>query len=280
MGPSAQGTAFAAPSGIVDFEFRKPRNERSLSTALSATNYGTATLEADASVPLVGDRLSLGGGVNLIHREYDDGTTRFQQIGGLALNWKPSASLEITPFWSAAEIRNSGLQVGFVPAGEALPPPVPMHHRFIPKWADYSGYAQLYGALASASWKDGWSTDAGLFRASNLTTEEVFVQFESMQPDGSARLKAYANPRHLSASTSGEVRIRKTLTDGNYVSSGPMAGSSTLDLGNVDLESSFNITEPRARFWSTYDFVCSSDLAGRGLSGRLVQARRNQCKSF
>jgi iron complex outermembrane receptor protein len=197
--------------------------------------------------------------VNLLHREFDDGTDRFQQIGGLALNWKPSASVEITPFWSASDLRDSESQVSYIPAGEALPPPVPMHHRFTPDWADYSGYAQLYGILASAAWKEGWSTDVGLFRASNLTTEEVFVQFEAMQPDGSARLKAYANPRHESASTSGEVRIRKTLTDGEYLSTillslrgrsarRTFGGAATLDLGNVDLGSSFDIAEPRRNY--------------------------------
>ncbi len=122
VGPSAQGTAFAAPSGIVDFEFRKPRNEGSLSTALTASQYGTVILDVDTSTPLVDDSLSLGGGLTVMNREYDDGTDRFQQIMGLTLNWKPSASVEITPFWSASEIRDSELGPSFITAGETLPP--------------------------------------------------------------------------------------------------------------------------------------------------------------
>lgn len=119
---SAQGFAFPAPTGVVDYALKKPGNDASLSSVAYADQYGGLGLEFDTVVPPLKDKLSLGGGVGLFAAEFYNGTNRLQNVEGLSLRWTPSPAVEIMPFWSRSDIYDDEIGPYYVPAGPYLPP--------------------------------------------------------------------------------------------------------------------------------------------------------------
>jgi len=62
VGMSALGIPFPAPTGIVDYGFRKPGDAAALSALVSGNQWGSAALEVDAVLPVAAGKLSVGLG--------------------------------------------------------------------------------------------------------------------------------------------------------------------------------------------------------------------------
>src|SRR3569832_2039232 len=58
VGIAAQGYAFPAPTGVVDYVLRKPGNTAQLNSLSEINNHGTTTLELDGALPVLGETLS------------------------------------------------------------------------------------------------------------------------------------------------------------------------------------------------------------------------------
>lgn len=101
VGLSAQGYLFPAPTGIVDYRLRGVGLKPVVSVLAGSMAYGAPTLEIDAQLPLVGDRLGVAVGASWAHEEYYDGSdARYTRLA-IIPRWKPTGRLEIVPFWSA-----------------------------------------------------------------------------------------------------------------------------------------------------------------------------------
>lgn len=67
VGLSALGSPFPAPTGLVDFGFRRPGDDAAASLLLAADAWGTLNAEVDAALP-ASDTLSFGlGGIGRAH---------------------------------------------------------------------------------------------------------------------------------------------------------------------------------------------------------------------
>lgn len=214
VGLSAFGFDFPAPTGIVDYSFRKPGDSASLAMLIDGNSYGAAGVEADASLPLIPNRLSLGVGAGLYRNAFYNATDSQQHIEAVSLRITPSDRVEIIPFWARSDLYGDEAGPIYIPAGDFRPPRVPRRRYFGPAWARYRGVAINYGAFGSADLGDGWNVRAGLFRSLFDDARSFTNLIFDLTPQGTGRQLIIADPPSKLASTSGELRLSKAFAEG------------------------------------------------------------------
>lgn len=261
VGLSAQGSPFPSPTGIVDYRLHKLGDTRTLSSLMMLDSYGTVSVEADASFPLVDNRLSLGIGGYLATNESYDGTDNLQHIQGAILRWRPSRKIEVIPFWTRSEIINDERGPIYVPAGQHLPPNVPLRSFDGPSWADFNSVGVTQGVVTKVLMTPSWLVRAGLFY-SKLDDESDFGHlFTELQPDGSSNRVIIADPQSVFDSTSGEFRLSRSIAAGSrlhllHVSfrgrsrSHLYGGSDVINFGPTQIGEYFDEPEPDFTFGS------------------------------
>ena len=258
VGLTAQGSPFPSPTGIVDYALHRPA-DRSLSSLIMVDSYGTASVEADGTVPLVDNRLSLGIGAYFATNESYDGTDNYQHIQGAMLRWRPSPKLEVIPFWTRSEIENDERGPIYVPAGQYLPPKVPLRSFDGPSWASFNSVGVTQGAVGTYSPTPFWLIRTGLFY-SKLDDESDFGHlFTDLRPDGSSNRVIIADPQSFFDSTSGEFRISRSVVGGSLAHvihlsvrgrnrSHRYGGSDAVDFGPTRIGEFFDAPEPDFSF--------------------------------
>jgi iron complex outermembrane recepter protein len=214
VGISAQGYPFPAPTGIADYELRRPGDKTLLSVGLQYGPWGGKTAEFDVQLPIDGDRLGIAAGAGL-YRE----TTPFHghpKVESFAVlgHFKPRDGIEIIPFWSHIRSRNEESQPLIFTNGAFLPPRVRRDTFLGQKWSDFGVNLYNYGLVAKAD-PLGFDVRLGIFRSSNVATEDHFdLLFDTDQSGRVGDRVAIIDRDNKYASTSGELRISKTLKDG------------------------------------------------------------------
>lgn len=212
VGLSALGIPFPAPTGIVDYGFRKPGGEAALSALVSASQWGSVALELDAVVP-ASDTFSLGLGGAVDRNSYYNATcSAFYQFA-VSARFAPTDTIEIVPF----AIRSHGIdETGpvYVPAGSFLPPRIRRRQFIGPDWARYRGTAVNYGALSTFRLAKDWTLRGGLFRSYFDDRRSFSNLLVDLQKDGTAKQLIIADPPIKLASTSGELRVTHDMADG------------------------------------------------------------------
>lgn len=255
VGISAQGYPFPAPTGIVDYSFRKPGEQARLAVVTGGDSYGAAYAEADAELPLLGRSLSLGVGAAGGTNEYPNGTDARFRNAALSLRWQPVAALEIVPFWHRAETYDDEKAPSYLPEGGKLPPRIARRRFLGPAWADYRSTMTNAGSLAT--WQAGadWVLRAGLFR-STVADHQAFTHLlTGVTPDGRANRRLIADPPAQNASTSGELRATRTLAEGPRLHQVHLSvrgrdrqrrydGSQVFDLGRTTVDAPYEAPPP------------------------------------
>lgn len=214
VGISALGFPFPAPTGVVDYALRKPGADPSLSFVGSIGGYGDASAEFDFVVPIMDDRLSLGGGVAFFKDEYANGTSSLSHIEGFSLRWRPSPDLEIMPFWSRSDSYDDEVGPVFAPVGNFLPPRIRRREYLGPQWVEYEGSASTLGAILRFDLSSNWQLRGGVFRSFFANTIDHFAFITDLTPDGRGNYLVFADPPSKLASTSGEIRLTRKISEG------------------------------------------------------------------
>jgi len=212
VGLSALGSPFPAPTGIVDYAFRTPGDETAVSLLGALNQWGNHSLEVDANLP-VRTGLSLGLGAALYNdRNFNATRARFLELSA-AVRWEPAPGLELVPFATHAD----GFEIKgpiFLPAAEGLPPRLPRRFFKGPDWARYSGTATNAGLIASWRLAEGWDLKGGLFH-SRFDDRRGFTNLiVDLAADGRGTQIVFADPALKFISTSGELRLTRTIADG------------------------------------------------------------------
>ena len=212
VGLSAQGYPFPAPTGIADYDLRKPGAKRLLSVSGRLGPFGSKALELDGQLPVT-DRLSIGAGYGILSdRNHTGGSAHFRTMALIA-PWEPVEGVEITPFWSRIGIRDEELPPLLLTAGDHLPPRIERVKRLGQKWAANNGET-INAGIVTTMRRGDWTLKAGAFR-SILDLDRSHTQlFLNVRPDGTADEVVIAEPGRRSASTSGEVRLSRRVEDG------------------------------------------------------------------
>lgn len=266
VGLSAQGYPFPSPTGIVDYNFRKPSDVASLSTLVNVDTYGNASIEADAAMPIVPGRLSVGLGATGLKNEFYNGTDSWSHNEAVSLRWRPSDAIEILPFFARSQVYGDEAGPTYIPAGPYLPPKVQRRRFDGPSWADYNSVGALQGILASVAPGENWLVRAGLFRSLYDDRTTFANLLTGVTPDGAANRTIIADPRSSFKSVSGELRVTRSFTEGPRLHVIHLSargrdrrqrysGSATIDYGPTRIGERFEPVEP--------DFVFSDQTSDR-----------------
>ena len=212
VGLSAQNYPFPAPTGIAEFDIRRPEKQRLISSQLRYGPYDTLSADVDAQLSL-SDALGFGAGIALGREGSHWGGDAKAVSGALIARWRPAAGVEIMPFWSGDWVEGEEPQPLFFTGGEYLPPRIPRNRRLGPAWAANDFRRANYGIVGSAVFGD-WTLRTGLFRSVFDREREITQLFLNVTEDGSAQQAVIADPPGRAASVSGEVRVSRFFEDG------------------------------------------------------------------
>ncbi len=213
VGPSALGSPFPAPTGIVDLGLRRPGREAAASLLVGYNTWHTPTVEFDASLP-VSSTLSVGVGAGMLLENGFNRTRDHSFEGAFIAEWRPSAALSLLPFITVKETWIDDHGPISVPQGNFLPPRLPRRQFFGPGWStggDTELNAGLIGDWAPAP---GWLLRVGLFRSQRVIDGQFANVVRLTSPEGTGTQRITADPTLYNASTSGEVRLTRRFDDG------------------------------------------------------------------
>lgn len=258
IGPSALGSPFPAPTGIVDLSLRVPGAERAGSALASLDSFGSHIAELDLALPL-SSRFSLGLGAMVSRERFINAAHDDKYEGALIARWQATDALTLTSFLSLAITPRDDVGPIFLPAGDVLPPDPPRRRFIGPAWARRRDTELNAGLIADWALAQGWQLKAGLFRSSVAFPKNFSNLMEDVQPDGGARQSILADPRLFFVSNSGEVRLTRSLSDGprshrlHVALRGRQAfrrfgGSDMIDLGETTIGTSSRAALPAFRF--------------------------------
>lgn len=258
VGPTALGSPFPAPTGIVDLGLRIPGDRLTGSLQVGADSFGTRIAEMDLALP-VSERFSLGVGARMTLDRFVNRARDNKWEGALIARWRPSDAVEIVPFVSVAYTPLDDSWPGFAPAGETLPPRLPRRLFLGPDWAITRDLEVNAGGVLDWRLGDGWTLKAGLFRSSVVLPTDFTNLLQDVEPDGGARRVIIADPQLFFASTSGEARLTRTVEDGarehqiHLALRGRQAfrrfdGSVEVDLGPTTIRTPSNAPKPDFAF--------------------------------
>jgi iron complex outermembrane receptor protein len=214
IGLTALGYPFPAPTGIVDYTLRGVGERPLVSIVAGSYAYGAPMLEIDAQLPIAGKHLGVAAGASIANEEYYDGSSARYIRAALIPRWRPAEGIEITPFWSATWGKDEEAPPIVATAGAFAPPRFARRHYFGQSWTAKNSTSLNHGAIAKARIGEDWSVTAGAFR-SVLRYERNFAnRFLGTTQDGSTREQVIADPEQRYASTSGELRVSRSVTEG------------------------------------------------------------------
>ncbi|MGH6876428.1 MAG: hypothetical protein ACREHV_03505, partial [Rhizomicrobium sp.] len=257
VGIAAQGYAFLAPTGIVDYTLRTPGDAAGLSVFTEGNTFGYYTLQFDGAQPL-DKTLSLGGGVGVNRNISPNGSDNYEGNIAVLLRWLPLSNLEIIPFWSRKDTYTAKDGESYEPEGDFLPAPMPQHHFFGPPWARGQDFSINYGTLLRYS-LSSWLVRLGFFRSELTNPKSSFPQLANLTPDGDGEMEVDLNPPSHLGSTSGEFRLEKDFTDGPWVQrlmlslrgrnwNGLYGNSVTVDAGPQMINQVINTPKPNVQY--------------------------------
>lgn len=259
VGIAAQGYAFPAPTGVVDYSLRTPGNSAELSSFSEADTRGLFTQEFDGARPVISDVLSLGGGIGFHRSMGGEAHSDYEVNEALLAKWTPVPNVEIIPFWSRTDFYDVKISQIYAPNGPFLPSPNPGRHFFGPDWVHNREFDTNYGALAEATFAGGWDFKAGIFRSTIKQPKNIYMELTDLSRQGDGELNVYSDPPSSWASTSGELSLARTFAEGplthrvtlslrmrdyNAVS----GGSDFLDLGPVAIVQRITVPKPNFQY--------------------------------
>ncbi|MFN3943934.1 MAG: TonB-dependent receptor [Allosphingosinicella sp.] len=253
VGISAQSYPFSSPTGIADFALRKAGDQAVLSTILTYGPYGTLRAEADGQLP-VGDTLSVAAGLGVGHDVTNYGADRTQFHAAVIPRWRPSADVEVMPFFSYWSTSGTEAQPIYFTGGSWLPPQIARKRFYGPDWAENETKGTNMG-LVSTVRTGGWTLRGGIFR-SVLDLERTFTELAlntDRQGVGDRFIQSEADRRF--ASTSGELRASRSFSEGPRLHTVHLAlrgrdqtrrygGGALVPLGRLPIDQKVDIPRP------------------------------------
>lgn len=214
VGISAQSYHFPAPTGIVDYELRRPASDAIASAALTFGPRSSKFAELDVKVPLQSDQLGIAAGMGYeSDRRPYGGTPRVFTAGAL-LRYAPRSGIEFLGFAAHYRYTDGEAQPFIFSSGDFLPKPFHRGPFRGQSWNDYAASAPSYGFLGRVELGQ-IEARMGVFRSvfdNDASTADLLLG-----TDQDGRVAQRIIVRELNdraASTSGEFRLSRKIADG------------------------------------------------------------------
>jgi iron complex outermembrane receptor protein len=214
VGIAAQSYSFPAPTGIADWSLRIPGNKTLLSALLTRGPFDSATVDLEAQLPVVKDKLAVDVCAGY-RRNFMEDVARESHatVLGSTLRWQAARGTEIIPFWSftgggARQILPVVYTDGTIPLPDFRTPDLGVQD-----WATW-GWNQInFGLLARSTLGDHWRLAAGLFH-SRENDPLGYDPYMTLLPHEYAEAVMDVAPAVINQSTSGEIRLARVFTHG------------------------------------------------------------------
>jgi iron complex outermembrane recepter protein len=262
VGPSAQGFAFPAPTGIVDLSLRASSDKRVFSSLISANAFGGLGLEIDTQFPLGGSNLTAAAGGGVYRDRYANGGSSKRWNAGMVPRWHPSPNVEIVGFLDREQAYDDTPQGTYIPTGDFLPGKITRGIYPGPSFTRSDYYKEAFGLLGRAVFGD-WTLRIGAFR-SIFSSGPDFTNIINVLGNGSTTRSVFAYPSGYTASWSGELRLSRKIADGkrsHLISislrdrqiSSRYGDGSQFDIGTAPLNGVIRAPKPVPNFGSLTD---------------------------
>ncbi len=278
IGVSEIGYGFPAPTGIVDYDLRRPGNGTPNATVVaSAGPYQARGLSVDGNLPLISSSLQLPIGASLQTSTNtaaggaNPGYTSTVANVGATPQWKPNDWITVRGIFDWTQTTHAKTLPFIFTAGDYLPPETPRGY-YGQNWAEGRSLAENYGGIVTARLNTHWSLAVGVFRSiadAPVGYEDLYL---SASPNGSAEQFVVGNPDQRTSSTSGEARLTGRFGTGSWRhdvvllargrdTSAIYGGSDMVDVGPAVIDQGIQVPEPsftysartqdRTELWST-----------------------------
>ena len=265
VGLAAQGFAFPAPTGVVDYELRRPGGDRSFNVIAAGTSWGGRSLEFDGQTP-VSDTFSIGAGAGFYHDVFGDGTPGDYRQFAVIANWRPLPDIQITPFYEWSPLLYNPATAIYVTQDGAPPASLPRNYHG-PSWDAYRGRNENGGLVADMALGADTSLRLGAFHSVGTSRSTFAALFLDLSPDGRADSVIIADPPESYVSDSTELRLAHGYAEGprrhlliaslrGRAVESRYGGSDTVDFGATQIDAPGPTTEPSFVFGNvTHDQV-------------------------
>jgi iron complex outermembrane receptor protein len=212
VGITAQGYAFPAPTGIVDYRLSLPGGERKISGSIERAQFGSIALNGEAEIPLSGDVRFYGGASARWQNRHEGGDFK-SHILAASVAWRPSPGAQIAGFASYNRTYEDEAAPSIFPSGDHLPPRIERRAMIGQAWTRRDNAHLVVGAVVQLPVQQ-WRLEAGLFRAERRLDAGFTDIFAQMRPDGTTPNRVIvADANNLDRALSGEVRLTRTFGD-------------------------------------------------------------------
>lgn len=219
VGLGTQGYAFPAPTGLVDYSIRSPREERSFNLELSGrpdANEGIVHPGMAWDLRYANILPGIGLGSNGFYRQSqrrDDVRTDRANFG-LVLSADLPGGAELLTFGTYEITRDDEARPTLFPVADALPPEIKRFRDFTQPWADTNSDVILTGAIARIPLGD-WRIETGLFFNRSSDSTRFADLMSGVAADGSVDSRTIvADGDRSDQSLSGEFRVVRAFAIG------------------------------------------------------------------
>ena len=210
VGPSVLGYGFSAPTGIVDYRIRKPDAKTIVSMVAKADSFQGYSIEVDAQLPIDGGRFGVAAGSNWYHNSYSYGGKTDLISNTVVLRWRPTADVDILPFWSQQILMDQEAEPIILGDGTALPDQIKRMYFIGQRWADADYDRYNYGVLGRAN-LGRWRVRGGLFRSTEGKPTGHALLYHAAAAGTAAERTVIADSDLKNGSTSGEFRALRSF---------------------------------------------------------------------
>lgn len=210
VGIAAQGYAFPAPTGIVDYQLNISGERDQLTMSLERGQFGSIVTNAEAQIRL-DDEIGayVGGSYRWQNRHEGGNFLSYNYAGGLV--WRPFAGASITSFAATTRTYDDETPPSIFPGGNYLPPRIKRRETIGQSWSDRDNRSTIFGTVAKLPLGQ-WQIDAGLFHATRSAPIGFTDLFAAMRPDGTtANRVLIIDANNRDRILSGELRVTRTF---------------------------------------------------------------------
>ena len=217
VGLSAIGYAFPAPTGLVDYDLRRPGGNQPIATLIvGAGPAENRSFSIDGASPFCRTRCSCRSVRAARLRQPFPGTPPESQMSAPL----PSGYPMIGSRSGHSSIGNKRAMPRLCRSSLRRPTFYRPHgSRYRGQdWAKGKSLSENYGGIVHATLSQRWSLAAGIFRSISDAPASYADLYVDTQPSGSALHELVGSPDQTAASTSGEVRLTGQFSEGPLLS--------------------------------------------------------------
>lgn len=209
VGAAAQGYAFPAPTGIVDYALTLYKGYPEASFQVERGPYGGVAGGGEARFALAGPKLGLSLGFGFRDQvRPEGGRNQFRNMGSTMV-WRPYQGAMLSVFAGGYTNRNDEAHVTLYPLDGAQPPRVPRDDFLGQYWTDRNSILKTTGVVAKFP-SGPWLFEAGLFDFTMKNRTNFADLLTGVSPDGSAASRTILyDPGSRTDSLSGEGRVTR-----------------------------------------------------------------------